>query len=333
MYYDSAWRYKNINSFDDIKRQYDATPPINGRKNPFEADVRPVFKRSHPHKRYVKLSDTKYGVCLDYLLSFWENVMGVELDEETRELLCQVVWERLPDGRDKLTVRNGLGNCYHNTVYALIDYVLPRELDFSYGQDGKHYVVEKGNRRLLPKIIYGTSLMKRDTLESREVSAGWCHFIIDDGEPVHRWRLSSLEKYNYKQEYIRELDGSLSFLSGNYKFFYPKVDVQKKKRLFKPGKLKAFIDYATLVNAMMSGGGRSDIFGFGVGKVPEPLYVANLINSYGEIEDEGQHRLAVWLAKRAGVVPGSDPKYISNAMHREINALFDLYSKEEIKEI
>lgn len=333
MYYDSAWRYKNINSFDDIKRQYDRTHPINGRRHTFEEDIRPVFKRSHPHKRYVKLSDTKYGVALDLWMTFWEIDLEAELDEETKELLCQVVWERLPDGRDKLTVRNGLGNGYHATIYTLTNCVLPRELSFRYNRDGKHYIVQKGTKRLLPKIRYGTPLMRLNTVKYQTGATGWCGFMVDDGEPAHRWRLSSLEKYNYKQEYIRELDGSLSFLSGNYKFFYPKVDVQKKKQLFKPGKLKAFIDYVTLVNAMTHGSEHSDFFGSGKPSEPVLLHAANLINSYGEIEDEDQHLLAVSLAARAGVVPGSDPKHISNAMHREINALFDLYSNEEIKEI
>lgn len=154
----------DLNSFDDVKKRYEGTKPINSKVNPVSDDIRPIFDRKRKYERIMKFSETCYAL-LDgdgYADSLTSNWVGEEQRQKCRDNVSEtltfapVVWTR-HDGYDTIRIRNGSGDYAHVSRYSFIARCLPRAMSMTIGQ-GKQYIWNKngsGDKQyLLPKSDY-----------------------------------------------------------------------------------------------------------------------------------------------------------------------------------
>jgi len=146
--------YYGLNTFDEVAKRYMDTKPLRGKRA--SEDIRPLgtgFERRYTWKRIIRINENKY-VLNDGNNIFWAN--NTLQYEDT----APIVWER-KDGRDYITIRNNWNNGSAVSRYKFLQQWLPKSMNFTFNQQGKHYVVYKGELNFLPKPILNVDWGKK----------------------------------------------------------------------------------------------------------------------------------------------------------------------------
>jgi len=149
-----------INCFADAEARYRDTKPLVSKKHTLEQDIRPVGDRSRKYERIIKVSDTCYALSCggraDPVFTWgisatqFQELHPITLKEVAR--LSPIVWRKLKDGTETITIRNGAGEWSHNMVYSFIERALPTSIWFHQTNHGKQFLSVRGNPRVhLPK--------------------------------------------------------------------------------------------------------------------------------------------------------------------------------------
>jgi len=138
--------YHGLNTFDEVAKRYMDTKPLRGKRA--SEDIRPLgtgFERRYTWKRIIRINENKYVLC-DGNNIYWAN-NPLQLADT-----APIVWER-KDGRDYITIRNNWNSNSAVSRYKFLQQWLPRGMNFTFNQQGKHYIAYKGELNFLPKAI------------------------------------------------------------------------------------------------------------------------------------------------------------------------------------
>jgi hypothetical protein len=140
--------YKGISSFDEMVKKYNDITPIRGKRA--NLDLRPLGNRRYWWSRIIKVNDNKYVLTDGGWTGF---VNGIDA--------APIVWERKEDG-DYLTIRDNMVGFNSITRYWFLDRWLPRDMRFSWYQNGKHYVTYKDKEYYIAKFDADTNWQLRE---------------------------------------------------------------------------------------------------------------------------------------------------------------------------
>jgi hypothetical protein len=150
-----------LNTFAEVASHYENVKRLVSKSHPEEHDVRPLGDRRRKWERIIKISDDCYafscGGAHDPVFT-WGTGSHREKDfpllPEDTARLAPVVWRRDKDGVETVTVRNGVGNWSHQSVYGFIRRTLPMGLRFFQGnKDGRQFVRCASGDIYLPKTM------------------------------------------------------------------------------------------------------------------------------------------------------------------------------------
>lgn len=149
-----------INCFADAEKRYNDTKPLVSSKHTLEQDVRPIGDRARKYERIIKVSDTCYALSCGgradpvFTWSSGDTNMRETYPITPKEIarLSPIVWRKLKDGTETITIRNGAGEYQHNNIYSFIHRALPRNIWFTNDREGNQFVSASGSlKAYLPK--------------------------------------------------------------------------------------------------------------------------------------------------------------------------------------
>ena len=132
----------SFSSFKMVVGHYNSIKPLGGKAN-VGKDIRPIGDRRRKYERIVKISANCYALSDGYHFGdehfkYWGHY-GTPPTFTSMEKYAPIVWRKLPDGTDQVTIRNGWGPGTHNGRYAFLDRHSPRSMTFCLG-GGKQYM-------------------------------------------------------------------------------------------------------------------------------------------------------------------------------------------------
>ena len=132
----------SFSSFKMVVDHYNRTKPLGGKDN-VGKDIRPIGDRRRKWERIAKISANCYALSDGYHFGdehfqYWGHY-GTPPTFTSMEKYAPIVWRKLPDGTDQVTIRNGWGPGTHNGRYAFLDRHSPRSMTFCLG-GGKQYM-------------------------------------------------------------------------------------------------------------------------------------------------------------------------------------------------
>ena len=132
----------SFSSFKMVVDHYNRTKPLGGKDN-VGKDIRPIGDRRRKWERIAKISANCYALSDGYHFGdehfqYWGHY-GTPPTSHSMEKYAPIVWRKLPDGTDQVTIRNGWGPGTHNGRYAFLDRHSPRSMTFCLG-GGKQYM-------------------------------------------------------------------------------------------------------------------------------------------------------------------------------------------------
>lgn len=145
-----ALTFSNYSTFAEVVAHYNNIAPVRGRGN-VGKDIRPIGDRSRKYERIVKISANCYALTCGFTFgdSVYPDYRIMSRDapspDATLEKYAPVVWRRLRDGTDQVTLRNGWGLGIHNSHYAFLSRHTPA---------GMHFTVHAGTQRLIRSGMY-----------------------------------------------------------------------------------------------------------------------------------------------------------------------------------
>lgn len=140
-----------INSFAEAEARYNNTKVLVSKLHPAEHDVRPLGSRGRKYERIIKVDDNTYALSIgghvDPVFTWgWGGgqwLVDNPITPQETAAMSPIVWRRLPDGSETVTVRNGVGEWQHNNVYSFLRRALPRKLDFKADRNGRHAIFNR----------------------------------------------------------------------------------------------------------------------------------------------------------------------------------------------
>ena len=132
----------SFSSFKMVVGHYNRIKPLGGKDN-VGKDIRPIGDRRRKWERIAKISANCYALSDGYHFGdehfqYWGHY-GTPPTFTSMEKYAPIVWRKLPDGTDQVTIRNGWGPGTHNGRYAFLDRHSPRSMTFCLG-GGKQYM-------------------------------------------------------------------------------------------------------------------------------------------------------------------------------------------------
>ena len=132
----------SFSSFKMVVGHYNSIKPLGGKAN-VGKDIRPIGDRRRKWERIAKISANCYALSDGYHFGdehfqYWGHY-GTPPTSHSMEKYAPIVWRKLPDGTDQVTIRNGWGPGTHNGRYAFLDRHSPRSMTFCLG-GGKQYM-------------------------------------------------------------------------------------------------------------------------------------------------------------------------------------------------
>lgn len=223
-----------LNTFDQVAEWYAKTKPVVSKNHTREQDVRPIGNRSRKWERIIKVDDNCYafscGGSYDPVFSWGDVSLRDEfpLTPEDTASLAPIVWRKLSDGTETITVRNGAGEWQHNYIYSFLKRALPTELWFRNGCVGKQfiYVRPTGTTVHLPK----TRTVPRHTYAYYVKQAAKGHGYVS------RWEAQTTDKPDgLSVVFKREQNGGFTLVGDKHPVMVDRMRVQKDiKAAFKP---------------------------------------------------------------------------------------------------
>jgi hypothetical protein len=134
--------FSSHSTFEEVVDHYNRIKPLGGKDN-VGKDIRPIGDRRRKYERIVKISANCYALSDGYHFGdehfqYWGHY-GTPPTSHSMEKYAPIVWRKLPDGTDQVTIRNGWGPGTHNGRYAFLDRHSPRSMTFCLG-GGKQYM-------------------------------------------------------------------------------------------------------------------------------------------------------------------------------------------------
>ena len=132
----------SFSSFKMVVGHYNSIKPLGGKDN-VGKDIRPIGDRRRKWERIAKISANCYALSDGYHFGdehfqYWGHY-GTPPTFTSMEKYAPIVWRKLPDGTDQVTIRNGWGPGNHNGRYAFLDRHSPHSMSFCIG-NGKQYM-------------------------------------------------------------------------------------------------------------------------------------------------------------------------------------------------
>ena len=134
-----ALTFSHFKTFDEVADYYARIKPLRGKGN-VGKDIRPIGDRRRRYERIAKISANCYALSDGY--HFGDDIFPTWNYPSTRadmEKYAPIVWRKLPDGTDQVTIRNGWGPGGHNSRYAFLDRHSPSAMAFRV-TNGKQYI-------------------------------------------------------------------------------------------------------------------------------------------------------------------------------------------------
>lgn len=222
-----------LNSFDEVAAWYEKTPVLKSKRHTVEQDIRPIGKRSRKYERIIKISKNCYALScggnVDPVFHWgWEEYIAKHpITPKETARLSPIVWRKLADGTETVTIRNGQGDWQHNAVYSFISRALPQGLSFSINRQGRQAIYSRADSKEyhLPK----TKTLPRHVYEQRKEQATKAVY--------YRERLVNCQVHfdNLSLTFKRNKNGAFELLGEAPKemIIRKRVDVAEKTK-FKP---------------------------------------------------------------------------------------------------
>jgi len=243
-----------INCFADAEARYRDTKPLVSKHHTLEQDIRPVGDRVRKYERIIKVSDTCYALScggrVDPVFTW-----GLHVDNRVREAypitfaeiarLSPIVWRKLKDGTETITIRNGAGEWAHNMVYSFMYRALPRNIGFVQTREGKQFLNTQERSRIhLPKTTsaprYLVEYWKAEKQKGKMTS--WAKAYMnaatagDDGLSV---------------TFKREENGRFTLVGEPHKVMVDRTYVNKELKASLKKDVTAFLEHVTVLYPLM----------------------------------------------------------------------------------
>jgi hypothetical protein len=148
--------YSRYATFDEVVAHYDNTTPLRGKDNAGK-DIRPIGDRKRKYERIVKISANCYALTRGWTFGdavFPAHHCGGEVPATNKmlEKFAPIVWRRLRDGTDQVTLRNGWGPSAHNSHYAFLSRHTPAGIQFHI-RSGRQYLTVGATQGIRGNLI------------------------------------------------------------------------------------------------------------------------------------------------------------------------------------
>ncbi len=244
-----------INCFADAEARYRDTKPLVSKKHTLEQDVRPIGDRARKYERIIKVSDTCYALSCggraDPVFTWggiatqFQELHPITLEEIAR--LSPIVWRKLKDGTETITIRNGAGDWAHNHIYSFIERALPRNMWFHQTNQGKQFVSASGSLKAhLPKTTsapkYVVEYWKAEKQKHKSNMSLWARNYMeaatagDDGLSV---------------TFKREENGGFTLVGEPHKVMVDRTYVNKELKASLKKDIAAFLEHVTILYPLM----------------------------------------------------------------------------------
>jgi len=130
-----------FSTFNEVVSRYEQTKPIVSKNHKAEDNIRPIGDRKRKWERIRKIDAETY--CLlngDYVNTMWPSAYG-DMSKYEQDM-APIMWKREADG-DYIYIRNGTRYSAPFSRFKFLQWYMPKELQFKYNQQGKHWVRAK----------------------------------------------------------------------------------------------------------------------------------------------------------------------------------------------
>ena len=185
--------YENFSSFSEVEALYKNVIPMSG-KNKKSMNIKPLAARSRSWEQVVKISKSCYVLENRY---GYDNLEEAYKERKYSLLTAPIVWRKLRDGTETVTISNGIGNYAHNGHYSFLERFLPTGLNFCL-KNGKQFIVMWSAKNHEPPHDL-TPIKEEYYLAKREakVSHHWRGKMRDDGARLTFKRIADTNRYEY----------------------------------------------------------------------------------------------------------------------------------------
>lgn len=250
-----------LNTFAEVAARYAAVKPMRGQHK--DQDVRPIANRRQKWERIVKMDDSTYlltdGHCGDPVFNWGMSHPSVPkvITREEQINLAPIVWRKLPDGTETVTVRNASGvhgQC--NSRYKFLEAYLPAGLIFCMTRQGDHYIArggQAGRSRYYSRDAnnYGN----KHYLSFSNTAPKWLHDTYkayrDAGKPYYKSDWAQLEDDGAALTFQRVGKWLWSFVGGGKPRTVELPRVKKDEKAQYKEKLEAFFNYCLIMRPLM----------------------------------------------------------------------------------
>lgn len=250
-----------IDTFDEVAARYAAVKPMRGQLK--GQDVRPIDNRRQKWERIVKMDDSTYLLTDGHYgdpVFCWgpshETVPRVVSREEQINL-APIVWRKLPDGTETVTVRNASGPYGHqNMRYKFLEAYLPAGLMFCMTRQGDHYIArggQAGRSRYYSRDAYNYG--DKHYLAFSSTVPKWLHDTYkayrDAGNAYYKSDWTQIEDDGAALTFKRVGVGQWEFVGGGKPRTVELSRVKKDEKAQYKEKLEAFFNYCLIMRPMM----------------------------------------------------------------------------------
>ena len=242
-----------INCFADAEARYRDTKPLVSKKHTLEQDVRPIGDRARKYERIIKVSDTCYALsCGGRADPVFTWGVGATQFQELHPItpaeiarLSPIVWRKLKDGTETITLRNGAGDWAHNHIYSFIERALPRNIGFVQTREGRQFLNTYERSRIhLPKttsaprylVEYWKAEKKKGKMTSWHKAYMNAATAGDDGLSV---------------TFKREENGGFTLVGEPHKVMVDRTYVNKELKASLKKDIAAFLEHVTVLYPLM----------------------------------------------------------------------------------
>jgi hypothetical protein len=192
--------YENFSSFEEVETLYNNVIPMGG-KNKKSMNIKPLATRSRSWEQIVKISKNCY--VLEYRYGY-DNLEKKYKEKEYSLLSAPIVWRKLRDGTETVTISNGIGNYAHNGHYSFLERFLPLGLSFRI-EYGKQFIVMSSAKNHEPPHDL-TPIKEEYYLAKRDAKVRHLHYQVgkedvlklrDDGARLTFKRITGKPRYEF----------------------------------------------------------------------------------------------------------------------------------------
>ncbi len=137
--------YENFSSFSEVEALYKSVPPMGGKNNKGK-NIKPLATRSRYWEQVVKISKNCYVLECRY---GYDNLDKAYKEKRYSLLSAPIVWRKLRDGTETVTISNGVGPYAHTGHYSFLERFLPLGLSFKL-EYGKQFITANTSKNHEP---------------------------------------------------------------------------------------------------------------------------------------------------------------------------------------